>query len=163
MRRSAFLILFIFIAGLVSASDVDFERQSLKGLKGLRVACHLQSNVSLSGFQEAQLQQDIENRIQGAGISIPFSVQYDKNPLDYGVLHVNVVIVYHKTAGFYFYTNTLEILQYCTLSRDRKYEAMMPTWTEGFSGGDANLSEIRKTILNNIDTVIDAYLSVNTK
>jgi hypothetical protein len=31
MRRGALLILFIFIAGLVSASDVDFERQSLKG------------------------------------------------------------------------------------------------------------------------------------
>lgn len=103
----------------------------------------------------------MENRIRNKGIKIPFDVEYEKNPLDYGVLHVGVVVVYHDGADFYFYMNKFEILQYCILSRDRDYETIMPTWTEGFFGGNRSIKEIRIKILDNVDTVIKAYYSVN--
>ncbi|UCB46726.1 MAG: hypothetical protein JSV25_04725 [Spirochaetota bacterium] len=161
MKKLALVIFFLLIAVWIYASDSNVERLSLKGLKGLEVVSHLQSNVSLPGFKEGQLQGDIENKLKRAGIKIPFKVEYDENPLDYGLLHVRVVIVYHETADFYFYTNNLEIMQYCVLSRDRNYETMMPTWSEGFSGGNTSIQQIRAKILENIDMVIKAYFSVN--
>ena len=161
MKKFAIGIFFLLITGFIYASDSNIERMSLKGLKGLTVVSRVQSNVSLPGFKEAQLQRDIENKLKRVGIEIPFKVEYDENPLEYGLLHVRVVIVYHETADFYFYTNNLEIMQYCVLSRDRNYETMMPTWKEGFSGGNTSMQQIRAKILENIDTVIKAYFSVN--
>ena len=154
------VLVFLITGGAVvaRAQDTESERQTLKGLKGIRVLVeNLEPEVELTGLTRAAIQTDVELKLRLAGI--PVLTQS-------GVPYLYVQVSFLTTSdGYWPFHISVEFNQRVRLDRDRTIVGSAITWSEVRFGGTskANVHMVRDTTKDLVDEFINAYLSVNPK
>ena len=162
LSRLAAVLLLAAGAG-TAGGDTENDRQSLKGLNGVRVVVEdLEAEVEQGGLNRTSIQTDAELKLRQVGITVLTEGEALAAPGG-PILHINV-----STVGgpVYAYFITVELCQHVRLDRDpsiRIFDAV--TWSVGAVGtiGRSNLRDIRNSIRDHVDMFINAYLSVNPK
>ena len=142
---------------VVARADTESERQTLKGLKGIKVIVEvLEAEVSLAGLTVASIKTDVELKLRLAGI--PVDAAFDT----FFYVNVNVVVA---PVGYWPYSIYVELHQEVLLVRDLSISGYGITWSEGYAGmvGKANVRNVRDDVKDMVDKFINAYLSVNPK
>lgn len=164
-----FVITCLLVApGATSAGDTEYERATLKGLRGVEVIVeHLDSETERAGLVKTTLQTDVELKLRQAGIGVltgPQLFATPGNPFLY--LNVNVFAPKGAASGLYGYSIHLSLLQNVVLKRNAAVTLLAPTWSaRGRIGivGSARLSTVREDVRDMVDEFINAWLSVNPK
>lgn len=148
----------LFIAAPLLAADGEENRQSLMGIKGVKVLVEDSESPDAiaDGLTQDQLQTDVELRLRKAGVTIV---------KDVGAPYLYVAINPIKdSTGLYAYSCAVELHQKAVISNGMKlYTATRSVSTAGMVGR-LNMSKyIREVVGDMVDKFLNAYLSANPK
>ena len=161
MKKVILVLLFFYSALTAFASDSPHSRESLKGLKSIKVWASMEEEIP--GLTVNQIQTDAELKLRMAGITC---YGYDKE-LEKVVdadLFVSISSMKISDTVLYVYDITISLSQVIDANTD--YFPYLSTWdisTIGYGGRDVISQSIRDAIKDGMDIFINAYLSVNPK
>jgi hypothetical protein len=138
------------------ASDTEFSRRTLKGIKAVGVIVENLREEAPKGLTEQQLQNDVELRLRDAGIPV---VPSDQARAPY--LYVRVNSMKLPNSPQYVYTIGIELNQAVKIARDSRMLAVAATWDKGGTGCTSSPQSIRDGVAAYVDKFIAAYLSAN--
>lgn len=161
MKRSALLPL-LLLAWTATVCADEFTRQSLKDMKGVRLLIEVGQD---SGLKEVTLQEEIAQRLTGAGLRL---LDHDTWLATSGgqYLYVNVDALCPSTAAVCAYAIRVELRQDVLLARTPALKVHgATTWGStrvGIAPTAAAGDRIRPSIDDLIDEFITDYQAVNT-
>ena len=143
-------------------ADLPADQASLKGITAIRVVVEvLNPQAVRDGLKQDQLQQDVEHRLQEAGIRVTSSPE----EVAWSHLYLFVNTVKHPS-GLYAFNIELEFKQVVMLERNPHVRLFSTTWSAddklGFVGA-YKLREVRGAVVDKVDKFINAYLEQNPK
>jgi hypothetical protein len=141
------------------ASDTEFSRRTLKGIKAVAVIVEKLREEAPKGLTEQQLQNDVELRLRNAGIAVIPSNRADQAAAPY--LYVRVNSLQLSNSPQYIYAIGIELNQAVKVARDVRIVAVAATWDKGGTGCTSSPQRIRDGVVDYLDKFIAAYLSVN--
>ncbi len=158
-----FTLLLVLLTGSNAAADIEYERETLRGLRGIRVVVErLPPEAERDGLTRSTIQTDVELKLRQAGI--PLLSRADRPPGS-PYLYVNVN-TYQSRVGLYAFSVQAGLVQFVILERNRNITSQATTWeATGSVGavGSEKLSEVRNAVRDMVDEFINAYLAVNPK
>jgi hypothetical protein len=168
--KSTVISLFFFLAitNSLYAIDSELTRQTLLGLKGVSVAVenpqpNIQKYVQRFGLTRDQLQNDIEQRLTKAGITV---LNQEKWAATTGrpVLYININ-THEYQKYWYAYTIIVDLRQIVQLETNSGIKTLASTWSINMAGiaNIGTLNTIKDNLNTLVDRFIDASLSVNRK
>jgi hypothetical protein len=164
LRNLCLIAIILFISPtLLHAGDSD--RESLKGLTGVRVLVeNINPEAERGGLSAANIQTDMELMLRKAGIRVLSKEEWSLTP---GLPSLYVKVVVHKRFPYelYVYGITVGLEQVVMLSRNMQ-TVVAPTWsTDGAIGtvGVSQLSIVRDDVKDEVDKFINAFLAENPK
>ncbi len=184
------LVLIVMVAVFmkldVSALAIDDmqTRATLRGLEALYVQVEhfdpeLKKELKKGGLTESLLQTRIERRLEVAGIKVLSGEEFQRSDFT-SILYLNARILmpeilkkYTYTVEGervpkggpterYLYTIDVELRQPVSLLRNPVVKGLATTWSTG-SLGFGRLSGIQMDVADQVDTFVNAYLSVKSK
>ena len=161
MRVLFCLVLAFYVTGgmmVASAQDTPDERETLKGLKGVRVVVEdLKPEVEQAGLTKASIQTDVELKLRLAGIPI-------LTDSDAPFLLVDPQIL-RGSSGIWSFCIKVELGQKVFLSRAPAIGLLASTWSVGSFGhvSEDTVRTLRDPIKDKVDQFINAYSSVNPR
>ena len=170
-QRIALILGFVMVFTLakwgpfVFAHDDEFNRPTLRGLKGVYVLVEqLRPEIERGGLSKNQIQTDVELKLRMAGIKV-LSKEESFDAPGRPWLYVNVNAFKAEDIGAYVYHVLVELNQDVYLARRppdfTKYKTS--TWSVSYLGIKSKLGDIRASVKDLVDMFINAYLSVNPK
>jgi len=148
------------------ALDSDVNRETLRGLKGVRVLVEdLASEVGKAGLTKNQLQADIEDKLRKAGIKALTQDECFATPGE-PYLYVNINLNFRKAdPNIYSFSIDIGVIQNVTLDRDPKQKTYAATWSTGGVGSIKQefLPRLKDSVDDLLDLFIKSYLAVNPK
>ncbi len=171
MKKNAcavFLAAAVLSAGILfseaAAEDSDASRRTLASLPGVGVLVEpIQPNVQKyaqkAGLTAAQLQKDIQTRLQAAGIRTFRGDDWLKVP-GRPVLYVNINT--HETEKYWYaYDIRLELRQLVSLEVNPAIKTLADTWSINITGvaNIGNMSVIRNDVMVLVERYVQAHLS----
>ena len=148
-----------------AAFDLDFDRETLRGLTGVLVAVQaLDEQKEQAGLTKEQIKTDVEQRLRKAGIRVLRPEEWEKAPGSPS-LYVTIHLLKQGADPIYALSLRIELKQAVLLARNPEVKNFAATWstgTEGFIGRD-KLQEIRSSIAYDVDRFVNAYLAVNSE
>jgi hypothetical protein len=163
------IIMVLMLVCVVSAAlalDSDINRETLRGLKGMRVLVEdLAPEVEKAGLTKNQLQADIEDRLRKAGIKTLTQDECFATPGE-PYLYVNISLNFRKgDPNIYSFSIDIGVIQNVTLDRNPKQKTYAATWSTGGVGSIEKelLSRLKGSVDDLLDLFIKAYLAVNPK
>ena len=169
MNTKCKVLVIIFLFTMVCASDVSaqelgYQIESLRGIKGVNVLIELLNpDIEKDGLKKEQIKTDVELKLRLAGIKVLNEEELLNEP-GQPYLHVNVNSN-KSELGFYSFSITIELNQLVLLIRDLDTIFTACTWstkTVGFAGVE-KVGQIRDYIKDDVDLFINDYLFVNPK
>ena len=158
------IALFLFGVGALDckADDSAVSRATLAGLQGVRVIVeepqpNIQRYAEKYGLTRAQVQADVERRLQQAGIRTVQGDEWLKTP-GRPLLYVNINT--HETEKYWYaYDIRLELRQLVLLEANPKIRTMANTWSVNITGvaNIGNLNVIKHDVGVFVDRFIAAY------
>ena len=164
------LLIFLFTLSLSTSSlfalNTEINRATLRGLKGVRVLIEdLPPEAEQAGLTKNQLQNDVESKLQGAGIKTLSQEECFKTPGE-PYFYINVNVNATKNEGeLYAYSIDIGLVQNVILERDPKQTGYAVTWSTGGLGllGKKQLNQIRDSVEDMVLIFVKAFLSVNPR
>jgi hypothetical protein len=148
------------------ALDSDVNRETLRGLKGVRVLVEdLASEVGKAGLTKNQLQADIEDKLRKAGIKALTQDECFATPGE-PYLYVNINLNFRKAdPNIYSFSMDIGVIQNVTLDRDPKQKTYAATWSTGGVGSIEKefLPRLKDSVDDLLNLFIKSYLAVNPK
>jgi hypothetical protein len=134
MQRTiaALCLIVMSLAVTGRASDTEFSRRTLKGIKAVGVIVEKLREEAPKGLTEEQLQNDVELRLRNAGIAIIPSNQENQGAAPY--LYVMVNSIQLPDSVQYVYAVGIELNQVVKIARDMRIVAVATTWDKGGTG-----------------------------
>ncbi len=162
----AILIPVIFCSTQLHAEDSDISRRTLTGLNSIYVLVeNIQPNIQKfaadAGLITTQIQKDIENHLNIAGIRTPSRNEWLKAP-GRPVLYININT--HETEKYWYaYDIKFELRQIVRLEINPKVKTLADTWSINITGvaNIGNFNVIKKDTDVLLQRFIQAYRSVN--
>ena len=160
------VLLLVCVVPSAPALDSDVNRETLRGLKGVRVLVEdLASEVEKAGLTKNQLQADIEDRLRKAGIKTLTQDECFATPGE-PYLYVNINLNSRKAdTNVYSFSMDIGVIQNVTLDRDPKQKTYGVTWSTGGVGSIEKefLPRLKDSVDDLLDLFIKSYLAVNPK
>ncbi|OPY92591.1 MAG: hypothetical protein A4E73_00973 [Syntrophaceae bacterium PtaU1.Bin231] len=171
MKKNAFAVLLaaaVLSAGILlseaAAEDSEASRRTLANLPGVGILVepiqpNIQRYAQKAGLTTVQLQQDIRNRLQAAGIrTFPGDewLKVQGRP----VLYVNINT--HETEKYWYaYDIRLELRQIVSLEVNPQIKTLADTWSINITGvaNIGNMNIIRNDALVLVERYVQAHLS----
>jgi hypothetical protein len=156
----------VLILSLRSQPARKFDKESLAGLTGVGLIIEplpeLNDSDSLS---EAELREEIERRLLGAGINILSKDELRQAP---GYPLLDISLQAHQIPrqdAVCTFSIAVELQQIVTLQRSEPAEAFATTWNSRSMGSVASdcLDSLRSNVLDHVDRFVHDWLSVNQK
>jgi hypothetical protein len=173
--------MFLLVGTMIFAQEEyhDSAVHSLRGLKGLMIELKINGKTPFAGeeydisnFPSEKIKTDIEQRMRTAGIKVPLLEEYEKKVEDYGGLFIFIGLL-ETGNDLYTFRIVTAIYQWGYLYKDcytkwgmtivdsdAQYY-LMKTWDDGYYGSSWHFSEIIEKVMEKVDILINAYLSVN--
>jgi len=143
-------------------ADPPEHRASLKGIPAIKVVVEsLDRQAERDGLTEDQLQNDVELRLQKAGIRVTSSLEEAGS----SYLYLCVGTVKHPS-GLYAFNITLVFKEVVILERNQDVRLFSTTWSANDKLGTVGaykLPEVRGAVVDKVDKFIYAYLEQNPK
>jgi len=155
---AAVCLTFVSLSAISSASDTEYTRRTLKGIKAVGVIVEELRKEVPSGLTKRQLQTDVELRLRKAGITV---ISSNQEAAPY--LYVRVNSIQLPNSIQYVYAVGVELNQTVKLARDMTKTSVATTWDKGGTGCTSRPGGIRDGVADYVDQFITAYLSVNPK
>jgi hypothetical protein len=163
---SRLAVLLLLAARVATAGDDELSRPSLKGLKGVYVLVEsLQAEAERSGLSQTSIQTDVELKLRQAGITVLTQAEMLEAPGG-PHLYISVNTQSSQSGLLYAYSIRVALCQDVRLDRDPSIRIFSATtWFVASVGtaGRNRLRDIRDMVKDDVDTFINAYLSVNPK
>ena len=157
----AVLLTLLINATVAQAGDDEFSRSTLKGLPGVFVILEeFSGQAEGAGFDTRTFQTDAELRLRLAGIKVLTRAESLETKAG-AVLYIAVDPLHTKPDARAAYCVGLHLTQRVRLVSS-EFEMLAPTWSQRMVGY-GNLSYVRDTAKDLVDTFINAWLSVNPK
>jgi len=140
---------------VASHATGKIERESLRGLKGVRIVIEsLSDNMKAFGLTKQQLRTDVEVKLRSAGIPVP--------SLSDGYLYIRLNGIKINTRSYAFHY-LLEYRQSVILGRNRQWYPSAGTWHIGeiISAGLNSKQFVYDSLKGLVDKFINDYLTVN--
>lgn len=159
------LVLAFLITGetvVARADDSYLSRQTLKGLKEISVLVEdIVPEVERAGLTRALIQTDVELKLRLAGIPVLVGLAGLGAPH----LYVQVSVLPSPEIDYWPFYSFVALVQSAALDRDRSILYSLISWDVGSIGGVGKdkVAQIRDNVKDQVDTFINAYLSVNPK
>ncbi len=146
----------------VFADENKMSPVALRDLPGVYLA--IDERIEEGSLTKEQIQTDIELKLRMAGIKVLSHEEFLK-AAGRPFLYINTHIIKHETGKFYIFYTQVELYQGVYLVRKPKVETIgVVTWsTRHVLGLTYNLDDIRARVKDQVDSFINAYLSVNPK
>jgi hypothetical protein len=150
----------------VTASDSEIDRASLKGLKGVFILVEdLNPPEEQAGLKAADIQADVEQKLQTAGIPLLSKTQNIDTP-GMPTLYVSVSVASSTATDLWPFSIDVNFEQQATLKRNP--DTFVPTavtWHVGSLGAvdKSNIRSVRERVEEQIAKFVNAYLKVNPK
>jgi hypothetical protein len=148
--------------------DTDLTRSTMSGIQGVSVMVEeLQPNIQKYAprfnLKKEQLQKEIEQRLQKAGIQVLTGDAWLKSP-GKPVLYVNIN-THEYEKYWYAFDITVNLQQIVALEANPKLKTLACTWDISMTGvaNIGTLNAIRGNVETLIDRFIQAYRSANPK
>jgi hypothetical protein len=159
------IVLVLALAATGYAIDIEYSRQSLKGLRGVCVAvADLRPEVKQAGLTVEMIQTDAELKLRLAGIRVLTADDCAKEP-GQPLLLLNATV--SGPPPYWRFSVTVALSQMVQLIRDPAIVVPADTWSEvgvnGLAPAAAMPDMIRSGSKDLVDKFINAYLSVNPK
>ena len=154
-----FILLITTGTAVSRASDDEYTRESLKGLKGVRVVIeNIDPEVERAGLTKASIRTDVELKLRLAGIPVLSEKTYGP------FLYVQTA-VFPSRSGYWPFCIIVALHQDVILARDRSIFVPANSWDVTYVGlvGKGSARKVRDEIKDMVDDFINAYLSVNPK
>jgi hypothetical protein len=163
------LFMLISVMGSIPFAPLSFansaevrDRESLKGIVGIEVVVDtLNIEIEDRGLPTAQLQHDIQQRLQKAGMRVLTESERLRSPKT--AMLVVRVDARHDRIGRYFYSIDLLMMQRVRLDGSPS-ELSAVTWMKPGGIGiiaDDNVQYLKEQVLHNVDQLIQEYAAVN--
>jgi len=149
-----------------TASDSEIDRASLKGLKGVFVLVEdLNPPEEQAGLKAADIQADVEQKLQAAGIPLLSKTQ-DLGTPGMPTLYISVSVASSTATGLWPFSIDVNFEQQATLKRSP--DTFVPTavtWHVGSIGAvdKSDIRSIRDRLNEQIGKFVNAYFKVNPK
>ncbi len=169
---SAVIALLMVLPGMVWGFDDEGSRETLRGIKGVRVVVEsIEPEIEEAGLTRSQIQTDVELKLRTAGLNLLTPGKRHTEIVmvsDEAYLYINPhILKLHNIPSYfqvdaYVFSIDLELYQAVYLMRTKKRTAAL-TWSTGVLGTNRDLDKIRSEIKGRVDVFLDAWLSVNPK
>ena len=157
-----FTVIFLQLGSFAFATDDKWSRNSLRGIKGvIALVEDLAPDIEGNGLTRAQIQSDVEAKLQKAKIKI-LSREEGGNVKGRPRLYVYINTLEQRETGMYPYNIEIELIQDVYLSRDSMISSYCATWSVDMLG-IGYIDNIKDDINKLVDRFVNAYLSVNTR
>ena len=145
---------------MLRSKPTSDERDTLKGLHGVRVVVDLTPEVEKYGLTKETFRTDTELRLRQYGIKV-LSLEESVGSW----LYINVNAIVNERLDIAAVAVEVEFRQVVLLYRDLKTRTMGTTWSNGTSGlfHVTTLKKVRETVKDLVDEFINDYLAVNPK
>jgi hypothetical protein len=169
-QRFAFVLLLILVcafnclATLVFATNGEYNRASLRDLKGVYVSVeNLDPEVREDGLSKDLIRKVVVSRLKMAGIKVLSREEwFEVTGSPY--LYVNANILKLKDTGEYVYSVNIALKQNVYPVRESVEILGAATWSiGGIIGITGNLDKIRTSVKRQVEQFIEAYLAENPK
>ena len=161
---------FLFLASFILGSTVyaffgeEQTRTTLGGIDAMMVSFdQLDPRIEKAGLTLDQIKNDVELRLRAAGIKLQNSYSWgmdERKPL----LVVRISIITNEDPQFYIYNIDVKFMQYAVLVKaEDGLKHHVTTWSTLAFGFAPELTDIRKSVKDQIDIFINAWVSVNPK
>ena len=157
------LVTVLVITTCVNAEWAKTGKETLKGLDSLYVIIQkLPPDAAKIGLTSIMVRNDVELKLKGAGITVPFALVGKEEP------YFNVVIdvSYDTTNDFVCYAMHLSLFQPVSLLRDPSLSCPARTWFISSTAGASKKESVkllRDGINKHVEQFIDDYRAVNPK
>jgi hypothetical protein len=147
-----------------TASDSEIDRASLKGLKGVFVLVEdLNPPEEQAGLKTADVQTDVEQKLQAAGIPLLSKTQDIDTP-GMPTLYVSVSVASSTATDLWPFSIDVNLEQQATLKRSP--DTFVPTaitWHVGSIGAvdKSNIRSILDRVNEQVAKFVNAYFKVN--
>lgn len=149
MRRTAALFCLVLISVSGRASDAPADRETLRGIKSIKVAVDPPGpELNSEGLRAADLQARIEARLSKASIAM--------EPAAREFLGLHLIAV-QETKGAFGICLALGVYQGVLLDRDHNIRTAVPTW-ETQSIVVVRPKQVREAIDNTLDQLVDQFI-----
>lgn len=151
-------------SSLAIASDVQYNRASLRGLQGVYVSVEgLSPEIQKEGLTEDLIRRDVESKLKMAEIRA-LSKEEWFDVMGNPHLNVNVNALILRETKEYVYSIQVSFRQNVYPEREPILVLGATTWSVGgIIGITRRLDKIRTSVSGQVDEFIRAYLSVNQK
>jgi hypothetical protein len=159
-----FAILWGGFPAIGSPFDMEMNRESLRGIKGVFVIVEeLHGDVIVHGLSREMIRKDVELRLRQSGITVQ-SEEEAWDPQGSPTLYVYVNFYKIKDSHSYSFSVSVDLYQWVTINRTAK-STIACTWSHGMVGyvGESKINTTHEQIKQILDKFIGAYLSVNPK
>jgi hypothetical protein len=162
----AILWAIVAFASLALALDSEPNRQTLRGLQGVKVLVEdLGSDIERLGLSKNLLQTDVEATLRKAGIKVLTQEECYKTPGE-PYLYLNININTGKLGDDkYSYSIDIGVIQNVLLQRDPRMKSYSVTWSTGGVGVIEKefVGRLRESADELVKIFVKAFLSVNPK
>jgi hypothetical protein len=151
-------VFFLFVAlSSMRASDAEYNRQSLHGLRDIEIAVEdLNAEAAKVGLTQQDLQTDVELRLRQSGVRV------GPNPTAY--LSLRAIVM--RSSNVYAIRLSLELNQVVRLVRDPKIVVTADTWSVSgllMVSPTRARNGVREHVREMVDQFLNAYLEQNPK
>ena len=154
------------LAPLAFALDSEPNRQTLRGLQGVKVLVEeLSSDIERLGLTKNQLAADTEAKLRKAGIKVLTQEECLQTPGE-PYLYVNININTGKPGDDkYSYSIDIGVIQNVLLQRDTRVKSYSVTWSTGGVGVIEKefVGRLRASVDEVVNIFVSAFYSVNPK
>jgi hypothetical protein len=160
------VFLLMALPGMVWGGDVEPERETLKGIRGVLVkVTRIKPAIEKAGLTLKQIRTDVELKLHQTRLNVltpknsakEYETSWPRLYVSPGILKTS-----SDTHVYYVYAIDLELQQTVHLMR-KSGLIRATTWSTGVFGITGDLEKIRAAIKNLVDEFLNAWLSVNPK
>ncbi len=119
----------------------------------------VEPEIERAGLTRVQIKADVELKLRMTGLNVLDPEEATKTP---GRRWLAVYPNIQTTDGVYIYATMLNLYQDVSLVRNSK-RSIASTWSTASYGTTPNLTVIRNTVIDFVDSFINVWLSVNPK
>ena len=149
------LAMLLVISPCVNAESARNQTATLKGIESLYVVIKkLQPDATEVGLTSTMVRKDIELKLKGAGIPVPFALIGNEDPY----LNVVINVSYNKSNDFVYYAIHISLMQRVALVRNSTLSCSAMTWFKSSTGGATKRESVR-SMRDEINKYVDQFLN----
>jgi hypothetical protein len=149
----------VLLPATVWGVDNKWSRETLQGINGVYLVVEVvEPEIERAGLTRVQIKADVELKLRMTGLNVLDPEEATKTPRrPWLAVYPNI-----QTTDGVYYATMLNLYQDVSLVRNSK-RSIASTWSTASYGTTPNLTVIRNTLKDLVDSFINVWLSVNPK